>query len=102
MSVNQAYKGRRFRSKEYNSYEKIVSYLLPKIDIPNPPYEIYFKFGFSSTASDWDNCVKATQDILAKKYGFNDKLIRKGIVETEQVPKGSEYFEFELKHYDKN
>lgn len=97
MSINKAYKGKRFRTKEYDSFEKIVLYLLPKINIPKPPYEIYFKFGFSSTSSDWDNCIKITQDILAKKYNFNDKLIKKGIVETEQVKKGQEYFEFEIK-----
>lgn len=70
---------------------------LPKIIIPEPPFEIYFKFGFSSKASDWDNPIKPIQDILSKKYGFNDKLIRRAVVETEIVKKGKEYFEFELK-----
>ena len=72
-------------------------YLLPKITMPDPPFEIYFKFGFSSNCSDWDNCIKTTQDILAKKYGFNDKLIRRGVVDIDMVDKGKEYFEFEIK-----
>lgn len=67
------------------------------MEVPVPPYEIHFKFGFSNSLSDWDNPVKPTQDILSKKYMFNDKLIRRAIVETELVKKGEEYVEFELK-----
>lgn len=64
--------------------------------MPEPPYQIYLKFGFSSKASDWDNCIKQVQDALAEKYSFNDKLIRRGVVDTEIVQKGKEYFEFEI------
>lgn len=97
LSVNNAWKGKRYRSKKYDSFEALVKSQLPqKIELPEPPYTIHLKFGFSSAASDWDNPIKPTQDVIAKKYGFNDKLIKKGIVETEQVPKGKEYFEFEL------
>jgi Endodeoxyribonuclease RusA. len=97
MSVNDAWKGRRFRTDEYKRYQNSLLWLLPKIKLPPPPYELHFKFGFSSSASDWDNPIKPTQDILSKKYGFNDKLIRKATVETEIVPKGKEYIEFEIK-----
>jgi hypothetical protein len=96
LSVNNAWKGRRFRSDEYKQFQKIVAFSLPKISIPEPPYAIYFKFGFSNKASDWDNPIKPLQDCLAARYGFNDKLIRRAVVETEIVSKGSEYFEFEI------
>lgn len=98
MSVNDAWKGRRFKSDNYKEYEAIVLRMLPEIDLPKPPYAIHFKFGFSSTASDWDNCIKPTQDVIAKRYNFNDKHIRKGIVETEIVKKGKEYFEFKIEN----
>lgn len=98
MSVNDAWKGRRFKSDNYKEYEAIVLRMLPEIELPRPPYIIHFKFGFSSTASDWDNCIKPTQDVIAKKYKFNDKHIRKGIVETEIVKKGNEYFEFKIEN----
>lgn len=101
LSVNAAYRGRRYRTNEYIEYERTLMYLLPKIELPKPPFEIYFKFGFSSAASDWDNPCKVLQDILSKKYGFNDKLIKRGVVETEQVKKGNEYFVFEIKSYQK-
>ena len=100
LSVNEAWKGSRYKSDAYKTYTTKLLYLLPrKIDIPEPPFEIYFRFGFSSAASDWDNPVKPLQDILAKKYGFNDKLIRRAVVDTEIVPKGQEFFEFELKTF---
>lgn len=97
ISVNCAFKGRRFKTDIYERYEAKLLWLLPKISLPPPPYELYFKFGFSSKLSDWDNPIKPTQDILSKKYGFNDKLIRRAVVETEIVPKGKEYIEFEFK-----
>ena len=100
LSVNEAWKGSRYKSDAYKTYTTKLLYLLPrKIDIPEPPFEIYFRFGFSSAASDWDNPVKPLQDILAKKYGFNDKLIRRGVVDTEIVRKGQEFFEFELRSF---
>lgn len=97
LSVNEAWKGRRYKTDAYKQYQNTLLWLLPRLKIPKPPYEIHFKFGFSSTLSDWDNPVKPTQDVLSKKYEFNDKLIRKAIVETEIVAKGSEYIEFALK-----
>lgn len=96
MSVNDAWKGQRYRSDKYKRYQTNLLWLLPKIKLPPPPYELHFRFGFSSKASDWDNPIKPTQDVLAKKYGFNDKLIRRAIVETELVAKGKEYIEFEI------
>jgi hypothetical protein len=97
LSVNEAYKGKRYKTNDYKRYEIAVLSLLPKkYDLPEPPYEIRFTFGFSSHASDWDNCIKATQDIISKKYKFNDKLIKRGVVEVDNVPKGSEYFTFEI------
>ena len=97
LSINDAYRGRRFVTPEYEKYKSDVAFLLPrKIELPEPPYQIHFKFGFSSMSSDWDNCVKTTQDSIAKKYGFNDKLIKRGIVEVEQVKKGKEFFEFQI------
>lgn len=97
LSVNEAWKGRRYKTDAYKNYQNTLLWLLPRLKIPKPPYEIHFRFGFSSTLSDWDNPVKPTQDILSKKYGFDDKLIRKAIVETEIVKRGKEYIEFALK-----
>ena len=101
ISVNKAYTGKRYNTPEHRNWNNYVIWLLPNIKLPEPPFEIFFKFGLSSLNADWDNNIKTTQDLLATKYKFNDKLIRKGTVETEIVPKGKEYFEFEILHYEK-
>lgn len=100
LSVNEAWKGRRFKSKAYANYWKVLFFELlpPKIEMPEPPFQVHFKWGFSSLSSDWDNPIKPLQDILAEKYMFNDKSIKRGIAEVEDVKKGEEFFEFEITH----
>lgn len=98
LSVNNAWRGRRFKTKDYKEYEKEIIYQLPTIKLPDPPYQIIFEFGLSNKASDWDNPVKPLQDILQKKYKFDDKLIYEGIVRKIIVPKGQEYFSAEINH----
>lgn len=100
LSVNEAWKGRRFRSDAYKKYQSDLLYLLPKIVIPEPPYVLHITFGFSSASSDNDNPVKPFQDVLQKKYKFNDKLVHRLIVDRSQVKKGEEFIEFEIKHFE--
>jgi len=97
LSVNEVWKGKRFRTKAYDNYERALMFMLPKkITIPEPPFLLTLEFGFSSSASDWDNPIKPFQDVLAKKYNFNDKLIKKGIVSVEMVKKGQEFIRFNI------
>ena len=102
LSINEAYKGRKFRTVKYQWYKENVAKLLPSnYVLPLPPYFIHFIFGFSSVSSDWDNCIKTTQDCIAEKYNFNDKLIRRGLVDIEIVPKGKEFITFKIEHITK-
>ena len=96
LSVNKAWKGRRYKTQEYKNYEKTLLWTLPRIKIPDPPYFISYIFGFSSSLSDADNPVKPFQDVISKKYGFNDKLIKKFLVEVKDVKKGEEFVEFKI------
>ncbi len=96
LSINAAYTGKRSRTPLYNKYKRDLSVLLPKIKLPQSPYIIHFEFGFSSISSDGDNCIKCAQDCIAEKYGFNDKLIKRWIVDVETVKKGNEYFKFKI------
>lgn len=99
LSVNEGYQGRRYKTRSLIRWQIALKWLLPaKFKLPEPPYEIYIRFGFSSKASDWDNGIKHFVDALADKYRFNDKLIRRAVIETEIVKKGQEYIEWELTH----
>ena len=77
LSVNCAWKGKRFKTKAYKQYERDVLYLLnptPSLSpLPLAPYRIDIEFGFTNKLSDIDNPVKCFMDILQKKYGINDR-----------------------------
>jgi len=98
LSVNKCWQGRRFKTKEYKDYEKLLLRALPDITIPEPPFEVVYEFGFSSSASDLDNPVKPFQDILQKRYGFNDKDIELMTVRRHKVKKGLDFISFEIKN----
>lgn len=70
--------------------------VLPRLTLPQPPFKIFFEFGFSTIASDYDNPIKPIQDILQKKYGFDDKQIYEANVKKVLVKKGQEYFKFQF------
>lgn len=96
LSVNDAYRGRRFQSKDYICYCTDLLRLLPKMVIPEGPLQIKLVFGLSNKASDIDNPVKPFVDVLQKAYGFNDKMIYKLDVEKKIVKKGEEFIDFVL------
>jgi hypothetical protein len=93
LSVNQAWQGKRFKTKSYDLYEKTLLYTLPneKIQLIQS-YYIIFIFNFSNKLSDWDNPIKPLQDILQKKYGFNDRDVKIALVYKKIVPKKDEGF----------
>lgn len=101
LSVNMAWQGRRFKTPAYKKYWNDVQYLLPKMKLPEPPYEIYLEFGFSSKGSDWDNGIKPILDIISDYYGFNDNLIYLATVKKVIVKKGQEYIKFKIKQLNK-
>jgi Holliday junction resolvase RusA-like endonuclease len=100
LSVNQCWQGKRFKTQKYLKYELDLIYLLPKITMPQPPYKIYITFGMSNILSDWDNPVKPFQDILQKKYNFNDKDIMEAHIYKKKVKKGEEFINFSIEQID--
>ena len=88
LSVNECWRGRRFKTKTYKEYEKEVWFLLPKLKIFPGKLGIYLEFGLSTKNADWDNPIKPFIDILQKKYNFNDKEIYEAHVKKINVKKG--------------
>lgn len=101
MSVNEAWQGKRFKTKKYNQYQKDCLMLLPSFKIPSPPYKVTLIYGFSNKLSDIDNPTKQILDILQKKYNFNDKDIYEMILKKEIVAKGSEFIHIDIQHFKK-
>jgi len=102
LSVNVCWQGKRFKTKAYKDYEKNLLLLLPNnIEVPPGELKLTLRWGFSSKLSDWDNPIKPFQDILQKKYSFNDSRIFKAITEKEIVKKGEEYIYFKIEQYEK-
>ena len=97
LSVNQAWQGKRFKTPKYNSYIKEVSLLLGAADIPEGYLELNLTFGFSNKNSDADNPVKCFIDCLQKKYGFNDRMIKRIVIDVEHVKKGFEFIDWDIK-----
>jgi Holliday junction resolvase RusA-like endonuclease len=98
LSVNEAFNGQRTRSKKYDSFIKSMMFLLPKqIEIPNKEHiKLAIEFGFSSKASDIDNCCKSFIDCLVKKYSVDDRYIYELHVFKEIVKKRNEYICFKI------
>ena len=98
LSINKAFQGRRFKTPEYNAYEKEVLLKLRPMKLPKPPYELQIEFGVSSPLADLDNFLKLFIDVLQKKYNFNDKLINKILAVKTKVNKGKEYIDFNIEN----
>ncbi len=100
VSVNQCWQGRRFKTQRYKDYEEELFYLLPKkISIPEGKLQLSLLFGVSSKLSDNDNMVKPFQDIISKRYDFNDNRIYKTINIKKDVEKGDEFISFSIEKY---
>lgn len=102
LSVNEAWKGKRYKTQKYKDYEINMFFLLPKKIQLFPKMKLSIFVGFSSSLSDNDNPIKPFTDILQKKYNFNDKDIYNTEIEKEIVPKGKEYIAFEISEYKQN
>lgn len=99
LSVNEAWKGRRYKTAKYKKYEHDLMLLLPNNVVVPEKIELRIKWGFSSSSSDIDNPLKPFIDVLQKKYNFNDKNIFKLIIEKEIVAKDFDFIRFEIVEY---
>ena len=102
ISMNAAYRGRRFKSAEYKTYIKDTLLQLKPFKVPEGELELHLQIGVSNRGFDLDNCAKPFIDILQKKYGFNDNRIYSISLMKRIVPKGQEYISFDLFECFKN
>lgn len=100
LTVNKAWQGRRFKSKDYSEYEKDVNYLLRGNLCPLEG-KIEVRYGFylkNHSRTDNDNLVKPIQDILVKAgYIKDDRYIYRTVIE--KYPSDIDYMEVEILPY---
>ena len=97
LSVNRAWRGRRFKTPEYKSFEKKLFFMLPRVAVTKGmPLKISFLWGFSNMASDVDNPCKQTMDCMAKRFGFNDRDVMEINLKKQKVKKGEEFIQFKI------
>lgn len=97
LSVNQAWQGKRFKTRNYINYIDSVLMLLKPLKVPDTKLRIDLEFGLSSKNADIDNPVKCFIDCLQKKYNFNDRMIYEMNVKKIDVKKGQEFIDFQIK-----
>jgi Holliday junction resolvase RusA-like endonuclease len=97
MSVNQAWKGGRYKSAVYQDYEhNLMLRLPPRTEvIDSTDIHLYIEVGILATA-DLDNIAKCFIDVLQKKYKFNDRYITFIQMTKKNVSKNHEYITFRL------
>jgi len=101
LSVNEAWRGQRYRTDSYKTFVAKVLYHLKRLNPRKPPRGkkmAHYVWGFSSDNSDTDNPTKPFQDALCRffKKG-DDKDIEFIILEKDKVRKGDEYIGFCIK-----
>ena len=97
LSSNEAWQGKRFKTQKYKKYEQELLFILPKFEVPKGQIRIDYIVGYSNVQSDIDNFLKSFQDVLQKKYGFNDNMIYHVQITKQIVKKGEEFIDFDIK-----
>lgn len=96
LSVNEAFLGRKVKSRKYRDYEEALLSVLPDIIIPEGKLTLKLLISYSNSRADIDNALKPFIDILQKKYSFNDNKIYRLLIQKRVVKKGQESLKFQL------
>ena len=73
LSVNEAWAGRRFKSKKYKQYEKDIDFLIRNQSEEHGEFNVIYTFFIKNYGrTDIDNLIKPLQDILVKKGYIED------------------------------
>ena len=99
LSVNKLYTGKRKKTELYKAYEWDLWLKLENLEDFEDTHnqlKLNIEVGLSNPRADLDNTCKAFQDILQKKYHFDDCQIYRLIMKKVDVKKGKEYIKFTL------
>lgn len=96
LTVNKAWQGKRFTTKDYKKYTEDCLLLLPRVEVQASKYEIIYRFYLiHHKTTDYDNLIKPLQDIIVKKGIIpDDKYIYRAVIE--KIPSTRDYIEIEI------
>lgn len=91
-SINKAFQGRRFKTRECKHWERAFQYSLPKKEMIRGKVSVIYRFFLKNHSMiDFDNLIKVMQDNIVKKgYIEDDRKIYRALIE--KIP---------CKHYNK-
>ena len=100
LSINAAFQGRRFKTKEHNQYCKDVLTLLPKNQKIHGYVELRYRFYLKNwKMTDGDNLVKCLTDIIVKAEMIDDdRFIMRYVIE--KFP-GDDRIEIDIAEFEK-
>lgn len=96
LTVNKAWQGRRFKTKDYKQYERDIKRVLKRGRLYTGRLSVGIRFFIRRyTVSDVDNFLKPLLDILTKlDYWVDDRQIKK--ITIEKFKSKEEYIEVEI------
>src|SRR3990167_2561313 len=100
LTINKAWKGRRYKTRDYENFEKEVMYQLPKMKVMGE-VEMHYKFRIKSYAiTDVSNLIKCLEDIIVKCGLIEDdrKVVKLSV---EKFKDDNESIQILIKQYDK-
>lgn len=102
LTVNRAWQGQRFKTKEYKSFEDEVCYRLPFSKEKHDKTELFVHYVYyikNYALSDTSNLEKTLSDMLVKRgYLLDDRYI-KAIYQRKEKTSGPEYIEILIEPY---
>lgn len=89
LSVNEAYKGRRFNTTKKKQYDKTLALLLPNQPLEGPYYRVSYYFHLKNFALiDQQNLLKC----------LTDGIVRRGIIRDDRYIVEEHLFKFKADH----
>ena len=100
VSINEAFKGRRFKTKKCKEYCNDFLLIAPRKPMVEGIVEVEYRFHVKNhKLSDYDNLIKITQDLIVEKgYIEDDRKIYKATIY--KVPSERDYIEINIKKYE--
>ena len=99
LSQNQAWSGRRLKSRAYKQYENDLKTYLLTLDLPKlkpkQPYYLFLIFGIPKQ-QDCSNGIKLFEDILSDFLGINDRDVGSLYVRKEVTKKSDCFIKFNI------